>query len=176
MNPDDLPDLPHLLRVPERLWEDRETGRAAVLVGSGFSRNAEPVDSSAPQYPLRKDVARAIYDELHSIGPNPSEEKRKEWEIAISGDTLSLAFEYKAAFGREALDELLFDLQRGRAARRIRISLDCCWWERERMGGSLESSSEGLDRACFLRSPDSPEEVGSVHQSSSHFQEIPVVP
>jgi len=110
MSPDELPDLPHLLHVRDRLWKGQETGRATVLVGSGFSRNAEPSKPDADQYPLWTDVARAIYNELHSVGPNPSEEERRKREVAIRGDVLTLAYEYEISFGREALDELLFDL------------------------------------------------------------------
>ncbi len=44
-----VPDsiLPYLNEIAERLW----SGRAAVMVGAGFSRNAKPNSTSYPDFP-----------------------------------------------------------------------------------------------------------------------------
>ena len=58
----DFPDLHHFEQIRQRLWCGREFGQAAVMVGAGFSRNAEKIASSTPDFPLWGDLASDIYD------------------------------------------------------------------------------------------------------------------
>jgi SIR2-like domain len=96
---DALPSFPgsqYLQLIRQRLWNDREVGRAAVMVGAGFSRNAEPRSASAPAFPLWRDLAAALGTPL---GLTPAE--------AMGTPMTRLGSEYETSFGRQALDDLL---------------------------------------------------------------------
>lgn len=101
-------DQSHIERIRERLWSGREMGRAAVMVGAGFSRNAERGGPSVPVFPLWGDIAETMYDALYpaeSLGETDREADRKA-RIAGTG-AMRLASEYEMTFGRQALDDLL---------------------------------------------------------------------
>jgi hypothetical protein len=69
MSPDGvIPDQIHIDKIREKLWCDREFGRAAVMVGAGFSRNAEKVSPNVPDFPLWMDLAGAMFDDLYRQG------------------------------------------------------------------------------------------------------------
>ena len=108
-DPSDLPDLPHVVQIGRRLWETTPTGRATVMVGSGFSRNAEPKTTGAPPFPVWLDLAERLHADLHpGEAPGPDRDRRVE-RAAANGGLLQLALEYDAAFGRDRLDQLLID-------------------------------------------------------------------
>jgi hypothetical protein len=56
----------HLSVISDALWEGIESGRAALLVGAGFSRNAEPTRINSEKFPLWGDVAQSIVEHLYS--------------------------------------------------------------------------------------------------------------
>ena len=101
-------DQPQVERIRERLWSGREFGRAAVMVGAGFSRNAVRSSPDVPVFPLWGEIAGTMYDALYppgSIGEMAREEDKK---VRIAGvGAMRLASEYEATFGRQALDDLL---------------------------------------------------------------------
>lgn len=80
------------------LWCGREFGRAAVMVGSGMSLNADKARASAPRFALWKDLARTMHAELHGV-PAAS--------VSETPDPVRTATEYEHVFKRAALDELL---------------------------------------------------------------------
>lgn len=80
-------------------------GQAAVMVGAGFSRNAEKISQSIPAFPLWNELAGQIYDRLYSRSNHSSSQDRK-LEIARIG-ALRLASQYENTFGRQSLDDLL---------------------------------------------------------------------
>lgn len=94
-----FPDQNHFEQIRKRLWCYRDFGQAAVMVGSGFSRNAEKISLNTPDFPLWSGLASKIYDEL-----NPQDFSNKEQAIT---NPLSLASEYEIVFGRAALDDFL---------------------------------------------------------------------
>lgn len=100
-----LPDQNHIDHIRERLWCGREMGQAAVMVGAGFSRNAEKISPSIPAFPLWNELAGQIYDRLYSRSNHLSSQDRK-LEIARIG-ALRLASQYENTFGRQSLDDLL---------------------------------------------------------------------
>jgi hypothetical protein len=108
----DFPDLHHFEQIRQRLWCGREFGQAAVMVGAGFSRNAEKIAPSTPDFPLWSDLASDIYDELYpqTQWQNLSDEQRKTngkaKERALA-NPLALASEYEVTFGSPALQDLL---------------------------------------------------------------------
>ncbi len=103
-------DQYHLERVRQRLWSNREYGRAAVLVGAGFSRNAESITPGAT-FPDWRQLADGLYDGLyppHGLtldGRKRHERERRE--ATAGGGVLRIASEYETAFGRADLDALI---------------------------------------------------------------------
>ncbi|MEA2206555.1 MAG: hypothetical protein QOE77_3331 [Blastocatellia bacterium] len=104
-----FPDQIYLEQIRQRLWGAREFGRAAVMVGAGFSRNAQKTTASIPEFPLWIDIAENMFDALYPAG-SVDEDKRQRSKITMtSGTPLRLASEYEAAFTRAALDDLLLN-------------------------------------------------------------------
>ena len=95
-NSDDL----HILQfIAQKLSE----GRAAVLIGAGFSRNATPNYPSATKFPLWNDLANAFFKKLYgeNIWDKHSNLKEK------STDPMELAEQVEAIYGRSELDDIL---------------------------------------------------------------------
>jgi hypothetical protein len=98
-----FPDQHHFEQIRRRLWCNRDFGQAAVMVGAGFSRNAEKIGSGAPNMPTWTELAEQMYEELY---PQDFLSKDKAKKVAIA-NPLGLASEYEAIFGRLALNEFL---------------------------------------------------------------------
>jgi tetratricopeptide (TPR) repeat protein len=91
-----LSDQIYIEQLRQRLWANRGLGRAAVMVGAGFSRNAAAVLPATPAFPLWYELAQAMAADLYpSIGNNSNK------------DALRLATEYESVFGRDALNSLI---------------------------------------------------------------------
>ncbi len=99
MDINDLQDFPAIQQIQGALWRTGETRGAAVMVGAGFSRNADLAASNSRQPPLWTDFYTAMETRLYPEGGAPD-------------DPLRLAEEYKAVLGEPALEALLFDLVR----------------------------------------------------------------
>ena len=87
---------PYLNEIAERLF----SGHAAVMVGSGFSKNAQRHHPSCPDFPDWSDLGDQFYERLYCRKPH------------VHNRYLSvpkLAHEVEAAIGRPALDQLLRD-------------------------------------------------------------------
>lgn len=80
---------PYLNEIAERLW----TGRAAVMVGAGFSKNA------GNAFPDWNQLGDLFYQKAHGVKPDPANQKYL--------NVLRLAEEVQAAIGRPALEDLL---------------------------------------------------------------------
>lgn len=94
-------NLLHELR--EKL-HDRRGSKAAVLVGSGFSRNADPKFGTTRTFPLWEDLTTRIIERLYR-DPKAARERLKT-AGAISS-ALRLAQEFETQFGRPELIELV---------------------------------------------------------------------
>lgn len=46
----DFTDQIHIEQIKKRLWCGREFGQAAVMIGAGFSRNADTASYNAPSF------------------------------------------------------------------------------------------------------------------------------
>lgn len=95
----ELPDYPALQQLGRALWKTGKARGAAILVGAGFSRNADRIHANVPEPPLWSDIAAAMQDRLY-----PSENARR--------DPLRLAEEFKAVLGESALESLIRELVR----------------------------------------------------------------
>ena len=96
------PQIPDELRPYLDTIADRLLSRhAAVMVGSGFSKNAAPSgSSSSPGFPDWSRLGDRLYERLHGHLPGPNERYLQ---------VPALAHQVEAAFGRPALDQMLRD-------------------------------------------------------------------
>lgn len=98
MSIESLPDFSTLRQLSRALWRTEPEGRgAAVLVGAGFSRNAELAAADSPPPPLWEDLAHGMRRQLYDDGQS---------EFAPS-DPLRLAEEFRAYLGQAALNDHL---------------------------------------------------------------------
>lgn len=88
----------------DTIGDHLQNGHAALLVGAGFSRNADKNSESVPPSPLWQDLATAFAQEL----------SYSEDEINVLKwlDPLTLAERVEVLYGRPHLDDLLIDLIR----------------------------------------------------------------
>lgn len=101
-------DQPQVEQIRDRLWSGREFGQAAVMIGAGFSRNAESRSPGAPPYPSWAQLGEAMYDVLYPVGAGGVVVRKDEKRRASSGSgAMRLASEYETVFGRSALDDFL---------------------------------------------------------------------
>lgn len=87
-----LRDYASLEQLARSLWTSGGKGRAAVFVGAGYSRNAQLASPDTPKPPLWWELANKLADQM---SPGSA-----EWR----NDQLRLAEEYRAYFGRAALE------------------------------------------------------------------------
>ena len=84
------------------------------MVGSGFSRNAKKTRFDAPDIPLWRDIAKALFNELYPESTNRGYDRVGVATPSVD-NALRLAQEYKTAFGRsdlyKLLDQLIRDLE-----------------------------------------------------------------
>lgn len=128
---DAFPDQMHVEKICSALWREREFGQAAVLVGAGFSRNAEPVRPIAPPFPLWTDLGRILVDRLYPQSSTDHRERDHALDqVRSTSGALRVADEYQAAFGRDALDRLLLETLADadyRPGRLHKLLLDLPW-------------------------------------------------
>ena len=99
-----VPDQSHINQVREALWR-WPIGGASVMVGSGFSRNADKIAFNADDLPSWQELTRLICNELY-----PADDARLRGALAEASATsgfLRLAHEYESAFGRPALHQFI---------------------------------------------------------------------
>ena len=95
-----LPDQKYMNHVRDALWSRAE--RASVMIGSGFSKNAQPTRPGAGELPLWHELARAMFDKLHPPSVGGSQHSAPASASDPNG-ALGLAQEYKDTFGRSSL-------------------------------------------------------------------------
>jgi len=92
-----VPDFPALQAVQNALWHVSNVRGAAVMVGSGFSMNAELASPTSKAPPLWGHMAAAMEKRLGSTPPG-------------SQNPLRLAEEFRSLLGQSELDGLIRDL------------------------------------------------------------------
>lgn len=100
-----FPDIANVLRIREALWRHESAGNAAVMVGAGFSRNAEPASHAARAMPAWTQMAQALCGPLY-----PHDAARHEAALKEATGTsgfLRIAQEYRVAFGESALNDCI---------------------------------------------------------------------
>lgn len=102
-------DEPHVLRIISALWSRAPSGKAAVLIGAGFSFNAVPLRASQTAMPGWSGLVERMIVELNP-GDDDATRERRAWLKGAAGATsaaLRLAQEYESEFGRDGLDRLI---------------------------------------------------------------------
>jgi len=103
-----FPDIANVLLIRDALWRHKVMGSASIMVGSGFSRNADSVSSTARKMPSWSEMAGALCHPLY-----PFDDARREAALAEASGTsgfLRLAQEYQAAFGESSLNDRIRNL------------------------------------------------------------------
>ena len=90
-----------LSEIQRQLW----SGHASVMIGSGFSRNADRASSTIPYPPDWNALARKFVDRLY---PNYAEDEKNS--VLSKKGALQLAQEFEAAFQRSALNRYVKEL------------------------------------------------------------------
>ncbi|MEC0241271.1 SIR2 family protein [Paenibacillus dokdonensis] len=81
----------------KQIAESLKANRCSVLVGAGFSRNADSGSLFAPSFPTWNELADAFYEKLYSSKPEGTQYL----------NPLTLAEQVEAAYGRAVLNQLL---------------------------------------------------------------------
>jgi hypothetical protein len=107
----DFPDRPHFEQLRRELWRGRRFGHATVMIGSGFSRNAERLPSAQREFPLWRTLAEELFNRLYptALSMTPAQEQQRR-ETLLSASSTRLAQEFATEFGRQALDDLLLTM------------------------------------------------------------------
>jgi SIR2-like domain len=92
-----LSDQIYIEQLRQKLWTNRKKGGAAVMIGAGFSRNADAYSPAIPAFPLWAELARSMANDLYPTTTDANACK----------DALRLATEYESVFGRDALNSLI---------------------------------------------------------------------
>ena len=104
-NSQPIPDQSHINKVRDAL-SIRPISRASLMVGGGFSRNAQKARFNARDMPLWIDIAEELFEQLYPEIPRDS-----AYAAGVSApsvdNVLRLAQEYETAFGRSSLYLLL---------------------------------------------------------------------
>lgn len=100
----------YIYDIAQRLKEPRKYGDVSLMVGAGFSKNAQSKGMVSIQPPNWSELAEKMYEELY---PEPLEIKEKEeWKkqriVKTSGKNVTkLADEYIANFDRNKINNLI---------------------------------------------------------------------
>ena len=97
-----FPDQSHINRVRDALHQRAGNG-ASVMIGSGFSKNAEKISLDAIEMPGWQDLV----DYFHSTLYPQDSSRRSGNNQRPATDNVRIAQEYEAAFGRGALHDAL---------------------------------------------------------------------
>jgi hypothetical protein len=91
-----LHDYPAIQQLARALWRNGSVRGAAVLVGAGFSKNAERPGDDTPEPPLWFELLDGMIERLY-----PHDKK------AAPSDPLRIAEEYRKSFYQAGLDEFI---------------------------------------------------------------------
>jgi hypothetical protein len=123
-----FPDRQHVESVRRALWAEPGLGRAAVMVGAGMSRNADPLRPGRAAMPTWEELIMVMIDRLYPS--SPATERRREdlkRQARATSAAQRLAEEFTAAFGRAALDDLVLHAIPDADFAPGAYSIDYCW-------------------------------------------------
>lgn len=85
----------YVVEIADRLWN----GHASIMVGAGFSKNAQKTNTSTTTFPTWNELGDILYEKLHTSKPNDRDKAYL--------NVLKLADEVEVAFGKEYLNNLI---------------------------------------------------------------------
>lgn len=91
------------LQYIAEIAECLKSGHAAVMVGAGFSRNADNNVLAKKSFPTWNDLADVFYEKLHGFSDKPESKETRYLSPLV------LAEEVEAAYGRNVLNRILVD-------------------------------------------------------------------
>lgn len=103
-----LSDQSHINKVREALWQ-LPVGKASLMIGAGFSRNAKPRGTDSREFPLWQHTTTALSEALYPASDS-AQLKRALADATGTSGFLRLAQEYEVAFGRPALNAVIRNL------------------------------------------------------------------
>ena len=106
---DSLPDQIYINQVRDALWDG--DGRASVMIGSGFSKNAIPTRPDAGELPSWSELASEMLERLYPSGHDDTQPKGGSWSSTSDG-FLQVFQDYETHFGRSALHLFLEQMVR----------------------------------------------------------------
>ncbi|HAC21358.1 MAG TPA: hypothetical protein DCF91_04565 [Porphyromonadaceae bacterium] len=94
---EDIPNsIKHYLsEIADRLW----SGHASIMVGAGFSKNAQKANYSTKSFPTWNELGDIFYEKLYAQKPNATDRAYL--------NVLKLADEVEVGFGKEYLNNLI---------------------------------------------------------------------
>lgn len=99
-----ISDQPHIDKIREALWVGNEYGRAALMIGAGFSQNARSENTSDVSFPTWSTLMEKMIEEI--VGIDGDADDLKTATKSVSG-ALRIAEQYAALHGRPNLDAFL---------------------------------------------------------------------
>ena len=95
-----LPDQKYINHVRDALWS--RSSRASIMIGSGFSKFAQPTRPDAGELPVWDDLARGMFDKVHPPSLGGSQHIASD-SASDPSNALRVAQDYKEEFGRSSL-------------------------------------------------------------------------
>jgi hypothetical protein len=105
---EDIPDFASINALRNKLWSGRDFGQVSIMVGAGFSRNADPIAQDIQPFPDWYTLADKMIEDLYpksKYTPEQIDYLKRDYG-GISG-IMRLAEEYVIAHGRSALDNFI---------------------------------------------------------------------
>ena len=90
--------------IGKRLGDPGLYGAASLMVGAGFSKNADCIGSKKNTPPDWTQLSEKMYDELY---PSEKNNQKRRWEECSGKNVLTLAQKYEVTFDRQALNLLI---------------------------------------------------------------------
>jgi hypothetical protein len=95
-----------IIKISEALWQYGDKGKASIMVGSGFSKNARKKIEAAIDFPSWSELAEIMFNELY---PDRIADKKFKYTKISGNNVLKLAQEYESLFGPLSLRKLLLN-------------------------------------------------------------------
>lgn len=106
-NSSSIPDQVHINSLRQALWSGPTYGRAAVMVGAGFSLNAVPIEPDVGSFPTWSGLMKTLIGQLTSDGPNSRAAAALLDESKSTSGALRLSQEFMDLHDRVRLDNLV---------------------------------------------------------------------
>lgn len=102
-----LPDQVHINSLRDALWSGLTYGRAAIMVGAGFSLNAVPIELGVGSFPTWNGLMKMLMGQLTSDDPNSNAAEALLNDSKSTGGALKLSQEFMDLHDRVRLDNLI---------------------------------------------------------------------